>query len=221
MPRVGVYPLWENDLLWFFLEHYPAVSNRELLHDVIMNPLYEIRQQFKENKGHPYILREKHRKWCNQIEARVGDVPMPTWNEMMDDQYWEDDCPLCSMLFEEHAEWYLFGDDHEIVYSIINSIYDSITLEGTAQEVVNQILAAPGSENITELFVAAHDDDRLYVIRSNRTSACAEIIELQGDVRGAVADALQDGPHETYVLPEDTLTELSKWVTANGQGDAA
>ena len=213
MPRVGIYPLWEDDLMWFFQENYPAVSNRELLHDVLIDPIIQIRDKVWNKEGHPYILRERHRKWCNQVAERIY-LTLPTWEQTISENYWKnEDCLLCQELFQDQCEWCLFGDDAEVVYQVLDQLYDSLTVEGTAQAVVDAILAHPAGQKLTELYVGDMEDGLLYVIKSPR-------IELCGAMAGAhptleVADALVDGPHDTYVLPEKTLEEMSKWITAN------
>jgi len=213
MPRVGIYPLWENDLMWFFQEHYPAVSNRELLHDVLLDPIIKIRDGIWNKEGHPYILRERHRKWCNQVGERIY-LTLPTWEQTISQEFWEhDDCPLCVELFQDMAEWCLFGDDADAVYRVLEQLYDSLTMEGTARAVVGAILASPEGDSISELYVADSEDGHLYVIRSPRVEPCGDFPQAHPGLN--VADALIDGPHETYVLPEKTLEELSKWITAN------
>tara|TARA_R110002126_G_scaffold52672_16_gene143004 strand:+ start:2093 stop:2755 length:663 start_codon:yes stop_codon:yes gene_type:complete len=217
MPRIGVYPLEENDLLWFLLEYVPAISNTDLLHHIIMDPLFDIREAFKEKTANPYVLREKHRRWCEQIDDRVGLMPMPTWQDIISDEYWND-CDVCSYLYETDADWYILGDDNGIVHNVLDEIYDEITLGASAEVVIRKVLLSPSNTHCSDLMLASRHLDRLYVIRSKKVEGCADVLTSHDGYHAFsdIGDALKDGHHDTYVMPDELIKDFSEWVVASG-----
>lgn len=223
MPRVGVYPLWENDLMWFLLEHFPAVSNRELLHDIILNPLHEIREEYKAEKTNPYILRERHRKWIKTVDKYTW-LDTPDWEEAISDEYWESDaCPICEALFQQEAEWHLIGDSSDLVHELVDEVSMSFGLRESATGVIQKLVDHVGCEAITELFLAAPSLDRLYVVKSSRIEGCADVLTSKNGAHAFenIGDALLDGIHPTYVFPEETVKDFSEWVAMYNSGGAA
>lgn len=225
MTRIGVYPLWEDDLLWFIQEHFCVVSNLELLHDLIMNPLLAIRREHREGKANPYVLRERHRKWVKTVNDRVGLPNIPSWEDVVSEghPFGDYDCDVCDYLFSLEPDWFLCGDSADLVYTVADrEPLRSLTMLDSAQDVVRKMVEAVGCEGITDLMLAAPQLDRLYVVKSNRVELCGDVHPHSGyHAFENIADALEEGDYPTYVFSRALAEDFMTWRTMfNSPGGA-
>ncbi len=207
MPRIGVYS-FDYDLLSALLESEWGVCNRMLLHHLICQPIWAMRQDYIEGKGNPYIIRERFRKWCDQLEKDLGGwVPLPSWEDLVEDE-WE--CGLDDFLYSDASEWILFGDNVDIAIDMVEELYDHIVMGDDADDVVNLILARdPG---IKELMLYAKDLDAIYVIRSDNVENCSIDLDDIGNGLHAFSDlgnGEREGVYPTYVLPDDIVEHVA------------
>jgi hypothetical protein len=214
MPRIGVYSAWENDLLDFCHEYYPLVTNRMLMHDIIMNPVHEIRLEYQENKSHPYILRERLRKWERLVHECI-DIPLPTWEQVIDEDFWDHgECPVCHAAFSDGPEWILFGEASDFVYPILDDLANSLLHEGTVAELLkrvpNPLLNEEGEP--TELLLFDMEDGVIYVLQSPAVEHCNAITMGTEAVIGPCGDAASPGEELTYVFSDETIEEISTWI---------
>lgn len=201
-PSIGMYP-FEMSLRWALEEHYDLVSNRDLIFQLISAPLESLRERFLAGKDNPYLLREKHRRWVEDVREDVGSwISLPSWEDVTSarpgpcSQCYSGTC-WCDELHCDMPEWFVYGTDVDIVYELASrgvlSMSDDVT------SLLRMALQA--RPEMTDLLVAFPDVDELYVIRSENVEGCAPeecAVALRG--LGDVSDGLQYGSSPTYVL---------------------
>ena len=212
-PLIGVYPLWEHDLFYFLGEFYPHVGNTQLLKELVVNCLHSLVPKEGTNL---YIAKERYRAFGKRIEDAMS-VGLPPWEEFMEDgnPRWEPIMEeLEGLLFSREPDWLLFGDDPDILYSILDSSLGQLDISQGAGDVVTEVLTATGAENIEEVYLAVPSDNRLYVFKSPQTGPRRTLCVDQswdapklplGDASGPEGDYL------TWVLPTPVINEIVEW----------
>jgi hypothetical protein len=209
LPRIGVYE-YDVDLHSALLECYCRVSNRMLLHHLVTEPLYELRDQAQKPSSNPYILREKLRKWTEYINETVGMwLPLPSWNELVtsdnrDGCFLCDEC-LCECLYNDGCEWEMFGDDVDLAYDLIDRLHTPLLMSDDVHTVVEKVLEA--NPEMKDLVVVSLELSAIYVVRSTKVEPCSgEVPSMTGfHAFEDLAFGQANGPVPAYVLDEDVI----------------
>ena len=210
LPRIGVYE-YDVDLHMVLMDCYFTLSNRALLHHLITEPLFAIRDLAKKPKSNPYILRERLRKWTEYINDQMGFwLPLPTWEELLDSEDSEDgcfgpDCCLCECIYGDGAEWELFGDDVDLAYDLIDRLHTPLLMSDDVVTVITKMLES--NPEMTDLVVVSYDLNAIYVLRSPKVEPCSgEPPTLTGfHAFDDLADGQAAGEVPAYVLDDQVV----------------
>lgn len=220
LPRIGVYE-YDADLHEALMEGFHAVSNRQLLYHLITQPLYDIRKQFSDGVGNPYILRERHRKWCEYLREHMGEwLDLPSWGELVEGEdtgccfHGMDDC-LCDLLFSDGEEWVLFGDDVDLAYDLIDRLHIPLLLTDDVEDVIDKILET--NPDVSDLIVLAHNTGTIYVIRSTKVEHCGAYAPGDTLAFNHIASGEAVGDLPTYVLDDETVEAYADLVRATAE----
>jgi hypothetical protein len=219
MPRVGVYS-YDSDLHWTLIEYLDGVSNRHLLHEGILAPVYQMVEDFKQGTLHPYIIREKHRRWAEIVKEQFGIwLEVPEW-ECIHDQMIEGngfhECDICHWLYEEEPEWVLYGDDVDISYNLLEKFTLDLFADDDVRVVIDALLNMV--PDLAELYLWSRSYNAIYIIRSRAVEGCAPVEEKDWRTLAGLSpmgDCEVAGDIPTYVLPQDIVMAWVKEVAAN------
>jgi hypothetical protein len=206
-PRIGVYPV-DDCLIEALSEECFSVNNRELVFYWVVNPLFDIRQDYEAGHNR-YVLRERFRQWEERVDEEFGMViGFPEWGEFINDEEW------ASMLYDyflDDYEWALLGSMPAIEHVIAAAAKEPWDCEAT--DLVTQLLEVEGVE---ELLLLDFEDMKLYVIRSCRVGDCGLPDLNESFAFPDIRSAVTEGNSPTYLLPEKLLEAYSE-IYANHQ----
>lgn len=218
-PRTGVYP-YDEDLACVLSEQFYCISNRDLLHTLIHEPLGKLRDDFHSGKGNEFVLRERFRRWIEVVEEHIGIwAPMPTWELLRDDENWCEEIGMMDAMFCDEAEWIIFGDDIDIAWDTLDKLTYSIWMDDDLERVVKLMLQL--KPDIEELIVTTREMDAVYVVRSGKVEGCS--IEVTDTMLSGLhmlpdlANCMEPGKHPTYVLPDDVVLAFAEQQRLNQQ----
>lgn len=205
MPLIGVYPLTYN--LWEVLvEGLNVITNRDVLADLLMQPLLEIQKDYREGKNR-YICRERYRNWLNIVQHSVGSLDLPDWEDVISHDEW----PVS--IYEELTsqgdyEWEIFYDNS----AEIGLALESMSLDDEAEKFVKLLVTA--SKDALIILNAPHFGV-IYVAQSPEVETRGPVLwpsEQQFHIFDDIADGEELGPLETYVLPEEFINDYHALV---------
>jgi hypothetical protein len=207
-PRIGVYE-YDSHLFESLFACFYCISNRDLLFSLTAEPFQIIRDGVLSGSAGEYVLREKHRRWTENIEEHIGIwVPLPTFELLCETEEWADECGMADAFYCDMAEWMFFGDDVDIAYGLIEKLPYTVWMNDDIEEVVKQLLAL--RPDIKDLIVVSRDLFAIYVIRSEKIENHGiEVTDLASTGFHAFSDlanAVEKGDYPSYVF-DDKVAE--------------
>ena len=210
-PRIGVYQ-HDSCLYDVLCESYHGISNRELLCALVSQPFFEIRKDIAEGNAGDYVLRERHRRWVENVEEHVGLwIPLPDFELIAETGEWCEESGMCDAFFCDSPEWVLFGDDIDVAFDVIDKLPYTVWMDDNLEAVVASVLAL--NPNAKDLIVSTRDLFAIYVLRSTKVENhginVEDLAQSGFHAFSDLAHALEPGDYPTYVLDDETVTA---WV---------
>jgi diphthamide synthase (EF-2-diphthine--ammonia ligase) len=219
-PRIGVYQ-HDSVLYETLLDAYFYVSNRDLLCALISQPFHNIRVAVAEGTAGEYVLRERHRRWVENVEEHIGVwVPLPSWELLAETSEWIEESGMSDAFFCDMPEWMIFGDDCEIAFDVLDKLPYTVWMDDNLEQVVQSMLQI--KPDIRDLIVLTRDLFTVYVIRSEKIEGhginVEELAHTGFHAFYDLGNAIEAGEYPTYVLDDKTveiyaekLEEHRKW----------
>jgi hypothetical protein len=211
-PRIGVYE-YDSILYETLLDSYFCITNRDLLFALIAQPFHDIKTTIAEGTAGEYVLRERHRRWVENIEENIGVwVPLPTWELLAETSEWIEDSGMADAFYCDAPEWVIFGDDCEIAYDLLDKLPYAVWMDDDLEQVVLKMLEL--KPDIKDLIVSTRDLFTIYVIRSEKVEPHGINVEHLAHTGfhafWDLGNAVEEGDYPTYVFEDEFVGDYAK-----------